>query len=108
MTLNGVELSEISYCILIKLYGKLKNIDKVEEIVTIMDQKKVQINQKILANLVDVYVENNLYERAVQILEGKEWNTYVYTSLIKGLSQKNSMKEIIILYKKMKESNKSH
>jgi pentatricopeptide repeat protein len=41
MTLNGVELSEISYCILIKLYGKLKNIDKVEEIVTIMDQKKV-------------------------------------------------------------------
>jgi pentatricopeptide repeat protein len=53
-------------------------------------------------------VENNLYERAVQILEGKEWNTYVYTSLIKGLSQKNSMKEIIILYKKMKESNKSH
>lgn len=51
-----------------------------------MDQKKVQINQKILANLVDVYVQNNLYERAVQILEGKEWNTYVYTSLIKGLS----------------------
>ena len=63
-------------------------------------------NAKNLSN--DVYVENNLYKRAVQILEGKEWNTYVYTSLIKGLSQKNLMKEIIILYKKMKESNKSH
>ena len=62
----------------------------------------------MLGNIIDVYVENNLYEKAVKILEGKEWNTYIYTSLIKGLSQKNIMKEIIILYRKMKESNNSY
>jgi pentatricopeptide repeat protein len=62
----------------------------------------------MLGNIIDVYVENNLYEKAVKILEGKEWNTYIYTSLIKGLSQKNLMKEIIILYRKMKESNNSY
>jgi pentatricopeptide repeat protein len=37
MLSNGVELSEISYCILIKLYGKLQYINKVEEIISIMD-----------------------------------------------------------------------
>ena len=50
-----------------------------------MNEKKIEINHKILGALVDVYVENNMYEMAVKIMEGKEWNTFIYTSMMKGL-----------------------